>query len=996
MIPDFQKIKSELTELLHSRFLKELEIGTESVLTFIKDVKSDRKNLFYKEDQYGKNKAALTKQSDLDLHKIIVEKFPRQEPIDLERQFPILLSEIEKLISEYPDKITIEQKKERFFSQPANGSIIKYLKFWKRNFYRISTLPKRTWNGLRSLFKKEKREVKFWNHTIPFTGLANFYLIDKLFQELLPVYDELNKEINSALVKLWRLDQEAENSFSDDKNDEILKSFSKDVHEIIDYLESEKRSLKGKTDEKIEKVIKEFEDSFYKAGTLELRSRHFDQKHKRKNREETNEEYSELDEGWNVSRYLLAMDWSQDLQIQILRLTITEDYIELREKASSIVESEILPGIKEVKEILERSKSKIGDLHDNELIERLKDIKQVLNSQLTEKLIPKISDSLLSNNLYTVLDEFEYKFNNYVSEMPEEEVVGKSYDYTVRIKSSQIDSLSPKELIKFEIAPDFNEASQEVKKEIFSRISKVQNGIYDVEQISDFSLESALAFDKQDDLKEKGPKGIAGKGLDRTIEKLNSLEESITEIKDQFEEEFDNAVKKLIENLLELTETEKVLNLKLRIVKAKALERAKEARQELIKNIKNILPVIGKKFLAGFQYVKDKYKQITKRFGLDVEKTQISSALSDFLSETESAVEKLPFVYQRLFKIEPLSNERLYEIRAGEYDRLMLAYKNWVKGRFAPVLIVGEKGGGITTFLNLSTKKLVEKYEFYRGSIKKGSYTEEYFYNYFKDLLGKNDIENIDDLVDHLNSFPEKEIIVIEDLQHLYLKKVNGFNCLRMLFELISATNKKIFWITTINRYSFEYLNKTISLSDHFGYLIELQEMNDKQIIDIIDKRHRVSGYQIVFEGDENQALSKSEEKLSEEEIQGLRKKEYFSNLNKFAKSNLSLALIYWLRSTKSIKGNTITMSPISKFDVSFLSFLSEDKIFILSSLLLHDGLDVKSLSLVTGYSQDKCRLILTQLVDDGIVLKKPEFYIINPLLYRQVVYQLEAKNILH
>jgi hypothetical protein len=40
--------------------------------------------------------------------------------------------------------------------------------------------------------------------------------------------------------------------------------------------------------------------------------------------------------------------------------------------------------------------------------------------------------------------------------------------------------------------------------------------------------------------------------------------------------------------------------------------------------------------------------------------------------------------------------------------------------------------------------------------------------------------------------------------------------------------------------------------------------------------------------------------------------------------------------------------------------------------------------------------LNLIQLMDDGFIIKKEDVYLINPLLYRQVINLLKDKNFLH
>ena len=76
--------------------------------------------------------------------------------------------------------------------------------------------------------------------------------------------------------------------------------------------------------------------------------------------------------------------------------------------------------------------------------------------------------------------------------------------------------------------------------------------------------------------------------------------------------------------------------------------------------------------------------------------------------------------------------------------------------------------------------------------------------------------------------------------------------------EIISKTNKNIFWISTCTIYSWIYLNKTIHALDYWGYMINLKKLDEEQITNLVSKRHRVSGYNIEYQADESTLKSKS------------------------------------------------------------------------------------------------------------------------------------------
>ncbi len=143
-------------------------------------------------------------------------------------------------------------------------------------------------------------------------------------------------------------------------------------------------------------------------------------------------------------------------------------------------------------------------------------------------------------------------------------------------------------------------------------------------------------------------------------------------------------------------------------------------------------------------------------------------------------------------------------------------------------------------------------------------------------------------------------------------------------------------------------------------------------------------------------ASSKKIKGLESNAQQALLRKQYFDDLNKIAKSNISLALLYWLRSTSVVSGNTIAINGLRDIDFSFLNSYTLDKLFGLTQLVLHDGLSEDDFKQVSGKSSGGSRNVLYPLLDDGILIKENDIFSINPLLYRQVVNLLKVKNIIH
>ncbi|MCW8802804.1 MAG: hypothetical protein OQK57_00260, partial [Ignavibacteriaceae bacterium] len=134
---------------------------------------------------------------------------------------------------------------------------------------------------------------------------------------------------------------------------------------------------------------------------------------------------------------------------------------------------------------------------------------------------------------------------------------------------------------------------------------------------------------------------------------------------------------------------------------------------------------------------------------------------------------------------------------------------------------------------------------------------------------------------------------------------------------------------------------------------------------------------------------------LAYEQKQNLLEKEFFGSLNKFAQSNISLALLFWLSSILEIKERKVLINADFEISDSILNSLTTEKVFVLQSLVLHDGLSAQDIARTINYSLDEITQLTQILHDDGVLIKNNGVFLINPLLYRQSVTLLKSKNLI-
>lgn len=388
--------------------------------------------------------------------------------------------------------------------------------------------------------------------------------------------------------------------------------------------------------------------------------------------------------------------------------------------------------------------------------------------------------------------------------------------------------------------------------------------------------------------------------------------------------------------------------------------------------------------MRNIQWFDEQIKKIENLLGIADKAEPISFEISEFIQEAQNSLEKLPKKYQKIYGKTSDKTDFLCN-RKEELEQLKSMYEHWEKDRFVSCAIVAQKGAGVTSMLEMffDTNPTVEVI---RGELHEKIWNKEEYFNYFNTLLKTEQISTNQDFIEHLNDdTKERKIIVLEHLQHFFLKKVGGFEAIKLLFDLISYTTKNVLWIGVFTPVPWNYLDKTISLSDYFTNVIRVGALSSEHIEQTIALRNKSALLEVVF-------TTKQDEEKTQESL----KKEFFKQLNKLSNANISLALLYWVRAIEKIEKKTLYINPIDELDSSFVKNLSTENLFILQALLIHDGLTLKDYSEITNTSAQESRKKFMTMLEKGLLIQPKEKYNINPAIYEHIYKYLSSKNYIH
>ena len=1009
MNDELNKIKNNVKNLIQDKFLPVIKTDFDNLEDFVNNIKNTQQEF----DSLIKNQSDIRSIEFLSglnnyqqkTNELINAIHKTQGGINFDDKFSDYNQSINSFFEELEDFKIIFQDDERFSQQKDDKLKIKFYKVSKNLALHFTHLPLHISNSFREIFKKPLTVPKNWKHTIPYRRLAFNFLRDEFIEKFSGLIKTFYLMQSEVYLKLWKLDENVSREFfksfeeSLEKIDIDFNSAATELNELLDSIHESGKNFKDEIIKSINDCFEDFEKSIKIAGTLELPSRDFNSNKIQKKHNIANKTFLNSNRLWGNTYFALFDDWRVNKEIYIVTTKTFIKQISITERANSVIRENILPGTNQIKNQLVKIKDEIKNYKSSNrtLLKYLTSERETVTADLNKEIIPKIIEAIYSKNITAYVDEVELAVRANVNETSKKRALAEKNSYTSELRDSEIDFISPQELITFDKLPNLISQISIIKNNVVSEIEQVQNGLNSLNDIIDFNLESAIAaFENEKQNNENKAKEIAIEGIERAIEKSSEIEFHLENIIKQIKIELGNALNKFKDDIFELTNNEKVLNIKIKLAKAKAFERAGALRKDISDKIQKPVPAFAEALSKRFLKSKKLFKHLKEKFGLVPPHRFIASEISDYLTETNSAIQKLPFVYQRLFQVEALSDERFFYGRDKELNKLSDAYMNWKKGYFAPVAIVGEKGSGITSLINVFINKSEADYKIRRISFRNNINTEKEFFVFISNFFESNEFHDSESLINYLLSLRSKQIVLIENLQKMFLKKVNGFAAIHIFLEIISRTNKNIFWVTSSTYFGWHYLDKIMNVADNFGYVIKLQNLQEEEIIEIINKRHRVSGYKINFESTINDNHSKSFKKLNETEQQNILQREYFINLNKFAGSNTTLALLFWLSSTKEVTHNTIKIKSDIDFDFSFLNSLSINKLFTLQSLLIHDGLSEESLASILSISNTQSKSLLLILLNDGIVVQNENTYLINPFLYRQIVNLLNSKNIIH
>jgi len=1002
MYEDIEKLKKALYEFVSQNVAN----------NWINSIKTENKvidNLFILTESFfnrlSKNdKVEFIFNEYLNYYGQILELIQKKEigkaPLNFIPDFTLLYEKIETILDQVPARIKEEQKPERFIIQDDDVLSKRVFKSLKIITYKLSLVPIRLFNSLRIIFKREPRAIRFWYHTVRFQSLIRYHLKYQFLRDLENHRNLINQQLAITMNNAWELLNSAlhdESEYLDNGKikmeaqwqviEEKFKNIKVEFKRLVEDL---RQDYIGLIENRIDLLLKDYP----LTGTIEYPDRILKDKNLKRKFKKSEILWEVNSKGWNNTFYAIYDDWRSDLEIYTLRNKL-------------IAETFLIGEMQNSDEYRFRKEFAVIDQVFNDTLKKLQtegiNIRKVLletkysiTKNLNNKAIPAVAEKLSMKNFSGLINKFENAIELSLEVLSDSHIVVKSENYKRPLKSNELERISVSDLISFEMLPKLIEKLSSIRNLLFVKLAEVNESVFDLDNIAVFALETAITNSEDPNSSESESLKIALEGIERAKMKLGQISKRIDSLYQNNYIEILKSILNFNAQLKSYTNNENILNLKVRIVKSMAIEQSKALRKEFKHKVFHALKYIGIKVLYVFRYAYEGLIKFRKKFLLTAPKPVLSREVSDFLSNSRKKIDGLPILYKSLYRIQPVRDRELFVGRAGEITKLKKAYNNWLGGNYAATVLIGEKWGGTTSLISNFITTNQFSYRIHRIIMNERILESGQLISRISRELGLNEIHDLDTILDSINNLPSKRIIILEDIQKIYLRKVNGFDSLKMLFRLINDTNKNIFWLASCTIYAWNYLKNAISIHEYFSHIILLERLNEQEIVEIIKKRNRISGLNVIFQPENSKSIRKKIKGLSEEEQQVILQKMYFDDLSDFSESNISLALIFWLLSTREITENKLIIGHFEKPDLSFVNVISIDRVLTFLALILHDGLNESELSEVNNITQEEARFIIMMLLEDGVIYKDNSNYLVNPMIYRNVIKLLQSKNLIH
>lgn len=376
----------------------------------------------------------------------------------------------------------------------------------------------------------------------------------------------------------------------------------------------------------------------------------------------------------------------------------------------------------------------------------------------------------------------------------------------------------------------------------------------------------------------------------------------------------------------------------------------------------------------------------------------------------DSGPKHVPLVYQRLFSLDPVQDSTFLTGRTAELAEVLTRWRRWRDEDEVPLVVRGYPGSGVTSFLNGCEAMFTEHgASVARLEVPDRLRSEAELVGKLAPVLGVDEADTMDGLAAHiLAASPDDvpHVIILDGLEHLYLRVPGGTDPLERLLTLMSETEPRTFWLAGVGQPAWQLLAKAEPIAVAQVDDLSLGALSVDRLKETVLQRHRRSGLRLRFvEPREGRALLRRRLRRlrGTEGHQRLLEDDFFEQLHRISDGNVKLALFHWLLAAdfESEEG-AVSMRPLVRPDFAVLDALDASQNFTLKALLEHRTLTLDEHRAVFRLPRQESYQVFEALQNRRLIEEvapagsRVSRYRIRPLLVGAVTSHLRTRNIVH
>ncbi len=311
------------------------------------------------------------------------------------------------------------------------------------------------------------------------------------------------------------------------------------------------------------------------------------------------------------------------------------------------------------------------------------------------------------------------------------------------------------------------------------------------------------------------------------------------------------------------------------------------------------------------------------------------------------------------FRTSTSPTETLY-VERGLDAQIMAHHDTWKTAhKQGSIVCVGEHGVGVSTLL----ERFAQAHDTSKLAMPHEASLEDVFTQIAEHIGMEKEVAagHVDTMVEAMRQ-ESPRVIVLDDLDRLFVRTVGGYHTLTALCRLISRTDDVHFWAVGCSKQAWQFLQKVSELNQYFGAELNVESWSTDELRELLDRRSKAAELRITFQSLDSSGSNANVVKTEDG---------YFRYLKDFVRGNPAASLHYWRQSLCVEADQPDVDYSIQLFErrhAQQLTRLGDRHAFMLSALVHYGSSSMSRLSEAMNLSESKCQILLDRLDDLEVI----------------------------